>query len=198
MTTYANIKKFDVSLAFEAGVTLPSETELILAFHTFIQTQRLNDTLIDVSNYLHVTTGPGILLIGHKAFRAVRLDQSSRGVSVSGRRLDAEGKRTSLQEHVVALLEFAKALEAYFERDLFKAESLTLRLNDRRYRLDHDSAQNLLASIDEDLRGLDLEVSKLGLRESDSREQVAIDVQFRPSKGLAALGARLNPKDQAA
>jgi multidrug resistance efflux pump len=95
-------------------------------------------------------------------------------------------------------LEFAKALEAYFERDLFKAESLTLRLNDRRYRLDHDSAQNLLASIDEDLRGLDLEVSKLGLRESDSREQVAIDVQFRPSRGLAALGARLNTKDQAA
>jgi len=198
MTTYASIEKFDVSLAFDTGVTLPSETELILAFHTFIQTQRLNDTLIDVSNYLHVTTGPGILLIGHKAFRAVRLEQGCAGVTLSGRRLIAKDKRTFLQEHVVALLEFARALESYFERNLFSTESLTIRLNDRRYSLDNNSAQGLLAAVDEDLRGLDLDVAKLGLRESDYREQVAVDVQLRASSSLAELQARLNPKDQAA
>ena len=73
MTTFSDIQKFDVSLEFDAGVTLPDETELILAFHTLIQGQSLNDTLIDVANYLHVTTGPGILLIGHKALSLIHI-----------------------------------------------------------------------------------------------------------------------------
>ena len=198
MTTFNDIEKFDVSLAFDTDVALPGETELILAFHSLIQGQRLDDTLIDVANYLHVTTGPGILLIGHKAFRAVRLEQGNAGISVSGRRFSPVDGTSFLQEHVLALVEFAKALEHYFERELFTSESLTVRFNDRRYRLDNDSPQGLLAAVDQDLRGLDLELSKLGLREADDREQLTVDVQLRGSKGLNNLRERLNLNDQAA
>ena len=36
-------------------------------FNTWIQTQRLDELLIDVADYLHVHNGPGIMLIGHEA-----------------------------------------------------------------------------------------------------------------------------------
>jgi hypothetical protein len=36
-------------------------------FNTLIQTQRLEELLIDVADYLHVHNGPGIMLIGHEA-----------------------------------------------------------------------------------------------------------------------------------
>ena len=67
MTTFNQIEKFDVGFDFKKGQPIPDETETIVAFHTLIQRQGLGDTLIDVANYLHVTTGPGILLIGHQA-----------------------------------------------------------------------------------------------------------------------------------
>ena len=72
MTTFNQIEKFDVGFDQE-GTTNLDETETIVAFHTLIQRQGLGDTLIDVANYLHVTTGPGILLIGHQAFRTVQM-----------------------------------------------------------------------------------------------------------------------------
>lgn len=36
-------------------------------FDSWIQTQRLEELLIDVADYLHVHHGPGIMLIGHQA-----------------------------------------------------------------------------------------------------------------------------------
>ncbi len=36
-------------------------------FNTWIQSQRLEELLIDVADYLHVHNGPGIMLIGHEA-----------------------------------------------------------------------------------------------------------------------------------
>ncbi len=36
-------------------------------FNAWTQTQRLDDLLVDVADYLHVHNGPGMLLIGHKA-----------------------------------------------------------------------------------------------------------------------------------
>lgn len=36
-------------------------------FNSWIQTQRLEELLIDVADYLHVHHGPGIMLIGHEA-----------------------------------------------------------------------------------------------------------------------------------
>lgn len=47
-------------------------------FNSWIQTQRLEELLIDVADYLHVHHGPGIMLIGHEAdysldYRAGRL-----------------------------------------------------------------------------------------------------------------------------
>jgi hypothetical protein len=36
-------------------------------FNTWTQTQRLDELLVDVADYLHVHNGPGLMLIGHEA-----------------------------------------------------------------------------------------------------------------------------------
>jgi hypothetical protein len=41
--------------------------EYAAVFNTWIQTQRLEELLIDVADYIHVHNGPGIMLIGHEA-----------------------------------------------------------------------------------------------------------------------------------
>lgn len=41
--------------------------DVIKVFHIWIQKQRLDDLLIDVADYRHVPSGPGVILIGHHA-----------------------------------------------------------------------------------------------------------------------------------
>ena len=198
MTTFSQIEKFDVGFNFVQGQPIPDETETIVAFHTLIQRQGLGDTLIDVANYLHVTTGPGILLIGHQAFRTVQLDQAKAGIILSGRRMKASPTTSFLGQHLQALVEFGLALEAHFGRTLFDPTKLTIRINDRRFTPEKRNAQNLLSAVNDALEAIDLRLKKLSLRDSDPREQPAIDVQFKDIGELEVLNSLWKSKDQAA
>ena len=198
MTTFSQIEKFDVGFNFVQGQPIPDETETIVAFHTLIQRQGLGDTLIDVANYLHVTTGPGILLIGHQAFRTVQLDQAKAGIILSGRRLKASPTTSFLGQHLQALVEFGLALEAHFGRTLFDPTKLTIRINDRRFTPEKSNAQSLLSAVNDALEAIDLRLKKLSLRDSDPREQPAIDVQFKDIGELEVLNSLWKSKDQAA
>ena len=198
MTTFNQIKKFDVGFNFIKGQPIPDETETIVAFHTLIQRQGLGDTLIDVANYLHVATGPGILLIGHQAFRTVQLDQAKAGIILSGRRMKASPTTSSLGQHLQALVEFGLALETHFGRSLFDPTKLTIRINDRRFTPEKNNAQSLLSAVNDALEAIDLRLKKLSLRDSDPREQPAIDVQFKDIGDLEDLNSRWKSKDQAA
>ena len=198
MTTFNQIEKFDVGFNFVKGQPIPDEAETIVAFHTLIQRQGLGDTLIDVANYLHVTTGPGILLIGHQAFRTVQLDQAKAGIILSGRRMKASANTSFLGQHLQALVEFGVALEAHFGRTLFDPTKLTIRINDRRFIPKKNNAQSLLSAVNDALEAIDLRLKKLSLRDSDPREQPAIDVQFKDIGDLEDLNSRWKSKDQAA
>ena len=198
MTTFNQIEKFDVGFDFKKGQPIPDETETIVAFHTLIQRQGLGDTLIDVANYLHVTTGPGILLIGHQAFRTVQIDQAKAGIIVSGRRMEVSSNTSFLGQHLQALVEFGLALEAHFGRTLFDATKLTIRINDRRFKYGENNAQSLLSTVNDALEAIGLRVRKLSLRDSDPREQQAIDVQLKDIDELQVLNSLWKSKDQAA
>ena len=198
MTTFNQIEKFDVGFDFIKGQPIPDETETIVAFHTLIQRQGLGDTLIDVANYLHVTTGPGILLIGHQAFRTVQLDQAKAGIILSGRRMKVSSNTSFLEQHLQALVEFGLALEAHFGRSLFDATKLTIRINDRRFKQEENNAQGLLSIVNDALEAIGLSVKKLSLRDSDPREQRAIDVQLKDIDELQVLNSLWKSKDQAA
>ena len=198
MTTFDQIEKFDVGFDFIKGQPVPDETETIVAFHTLIQRQGLGDTLIDVANYLHVTTGPGILLIGHQAFRTVQIDQAKAGIILSGRRMEVSSNTSFLEQHLQALVEFGLALEAHFGRSLFDATKLTIRINDRRFKHEENNAQGLLSIVNDALEAIGLSVKKLSLRDSDPREQRAIDVQLKDIDELQVLNSLWKSKDQAA
>ena len=198
MNTFREIKKFDVGFDFKKGLPIPDETEIIVAFHTLIQRQGLGDTLIDVANYLHVTTGPGILLIGHQAFRTVQLDQAKAGIILSGRRMKVPPNTSFLGQHLQALVEFGLALEAHFGRTLFDASKLTIRVNDRRFNHEENNAQDFLSTINDALEAIGLGVRKLSLSDSDPREQRAIDVQLKDIDELQVLNSLWKSKDQAA
>ena len=61
-----NIQHLNIKLFLEK----PEEVNLAdfsAVFNSWIQTQRLEELLIDVADYLHVHHGPGIMLIGHEA-----------------------------------------------------------------------------------------------------------------------------------
>jgi hypothetical protein len=61
-----NIQHVNVKFYLENPETV-NLAEYAAIFNTWIQTQRLEELLIDVADYLHVHNGPGIMLIGHEA-----------------------------------------------------------------------------------------------------------------------------------
>ena len=61
-----NIQHVNVKVYVENPETI-NLADFAAVFNTWIQTQRLEELLIDVADYLHVHNGPGIMLIGHEA-----------------------------------------------------------------------------------------------------------------------------------
>ena len=77
--------KYELKLFVEdaSGVDLE---EFIPIFHHWIQTQELEELLIDVADYRHVPHGPGVVLITHDAHYAMDLADGRLGLLYSRRR----------------------------------------------------------------------------------------------------------------
>jgi hypothetical protein len=102
-------------------------------FHGWIQRQILDGTPIDVADYKHVPDGPGIMLIGHEADRALDYGEGRPGV-VYQRKRDPEG---TLEERFAAAVAAADRTAAEIEGDpaaagvRFGRDEILLRVNDR-------------------------------------------------------------------
>ena len=99
-------------------------------FNTWIQTQRLEELLIDVADYLHVHNGPGIILIGHEADYS--LDQRAGRLGLLyNRKEQLEGTaQEKLAQAVCAALTAAQILEK--ENGLkFSGSEVQVIVNDR-------------------------------------------------------------------
>ncbi|MGE0027405.1 MAG: hypothetical protein AB7O78_19060 [Thermoleophilia bacterium] len=102
-------------------------------FHGWIQRRSLDGTPIDVADYKHVPDGPGIMLIGHEADRALDFGEGRPGVLYQRKR-DGAG---SLEERFAAAIEAADRAAADIEADpaangvRFGRDEILLRVNDR-------------------------------------------------------------------
>lgn len=102
-------------------------------FHGWIQRRGLDGTPIDVADYKHVPDGPGIMLIGHEADRALDFGEGRPGVLYQRKR---EGSG-SLEERFAAAIEAADRAAADIEADpaangvRFDRDEILLRVNDR-------------------------------------------------------------------
>ncbi len=66
MSGSVGLQHINVKLFLENAETIDLEVA-INVFHSWIQEQKLDDLLIDVADYRHVPSGPGVILIGHNA-----------------------------------------------------------------------------------------------------------------------------------
>lgn len=74
-----DLHKIGVKIFF-AGAVPVDLLEFIPVFHRWIQQRSLDDLLIDVADYSHVESGPGILLISHEGNYAIDEAGGRRGL----------------------------------------------------------------------------------------------------------------------
>ena len=102
-------------------------------FHGWIQERRLDGVPIDVADYAHVPDGPGVMLIGHEADRALDLGEGRPGVLYQRKR-EPEG---TLEDRVAAAIEAADDIAADLEDHpaaggvRFGRDEILIRVNDR-------------------------------------------------------------------
>jgi hypothetical protein len=129
--------KYDLKLFLRDPTDVRLE-EFIPIFHRWIQTQCLDELLIDVADYRHVHHGPGVMLIAHDAHYAMDMAEGRMGLLYSRRR-ETHPQRRSIrggEERLASVfrctLTACQLLEASLQGRLhFGGDRLLLRINDR-------------------------------------------------------------------
>ena len=130
--TTADIVRIGAKLYAENPGVIVAD-DYVPLFHGWIQRRILDGTPIDVADYKHVPDGPGIMLIGHEADRALDYGEGRPGV-VYQRKREGEG---TLEERFAAAVEAADRVAADIEADpaangvRFGRDEILLRINDR-------------------------------------------------------------------
>jgi hypothetical protein len=118
----------------DPGAIGPGAAELIPIFHGWIQRQAVDALPIDVADYGHVPEGPGVLLIGHAADRALDLSEGRPGFAYTTKRQQIEAPADHLALAIAgavagaALLEREPTLE---DRVRFRTDELRITILDR-------------------------------------------------------------------
>lgn len=99
-----NLQKVGVKFFVEKGADIPLSA-FIPVFHHWIQDDKLEGMLVDVTEYTHVHQGPGVVLIAHEANYALDEESGKRGFLYVQKR-PAE---KSAQEHLATA--FRRALQ---------------------------------------------------------------------------------------
>ena len=124
-----NIQHLNIKLFLEK----PDEVNLAdfgAVFNSWIQTQRREELLVDVADYLHVHHGPGIMLIGHEADYSLD-NRAGRPGLLYNRKAQLDGNtQEKLTQAVRAVLTAAQILEN--ENGLkFSGSEVQVIVNDR-------------------------------------------------------------------
>lgn len=106
-----NFQHFRVKL-FATAASAPDLHKAIPVFHRWIREKRMPETSIDVSDYLHVPAGPGVILVCHEAIYGLDLEKNSLG-AMYNRRTALEGStEAKLKQAVDGASAAASWLEA--------------------------------------------------------------------------------------
>lgn len=85
--------------------------EIIPVFHRWIQSEALDELLIDVANYAHVPDGPGVILIAHEADYGIDFGHGRAGLLYTRKRDVPESLTEAARLAVGRVLLAAKLLE---------------------------------------------------------------------------------------
>lgn len=183
----------------KAFVTDPSRIELtalIPVLHKWIQTDALEDMLIDVADYAHVPNGPGVLLIAHEADYALDLSGGRPGLQYTRKRdvpgTTAEALDLALRRLFSAarLLEEEESLDKAYQ---FRTDEIEIRFLDRLQVPNRPESIGVVQeAIEKVLKGL-YEVGDVELEpiEDDPRLPFAVRVKLPADTAISALAKRL-------
>lgn len=133
MRNLPNLQHVNVKFFLEDADAIDLE-KAIHVFHSWIQEQKLDDLLIDVADYRHVPSGPGVILIGHNAQYSFDNAEGQLGVlynrktpmEISGAELMASTLRAAL--HICRLLMKEETFQGKIK---FAKDRLQFIVNDR-------------------------------------------------------------------
>jgi hypothetical protein len=160
---------------------------LIPVFHRFIRDQVIKELMIDVVDYSHVPSGPGVVLIGHSADYYVGAMDGALGLVYSLKR-GGPGPEARLEYSLRRLLNVARLLEQESGLKLrFKSGELSLRLTDRLHAPNDDASFASAKTEVEQLFGRVYGGSVAVERLSEARGPVAMSIKASSSPSLEAL-----------
>jgi hypothetical protein len=125
--------------------------DAILVFHRWIQQNTIADELlIDVADYRHVPSGPGVVLVGHDAFRSLDLGGRGLGLLYTRRTAMNGSVADKLRSAVEAAMTTCGLLEAepefagklYFDKD-----DIEVSVNDRLLAPNNDATWRALEPV---------------------------------------------------
>lgn len=125
---HVNVKLF---LKDDRGVDLEP---LIPVFHGWIQEQGWEELLLDVADYRHVYSGPGVILIGHEANYSVDNSGDRPGVRYNRKAFLEGSNQDRLKQAAVAALKACRRFESDPRLDskfLFNGREIEISINDR-------------------------------------------------------------------
>ena len=144
-----DIQHFRVKL-FATPDSRPRLGDAIPVFHRWIQEKRLPETMIDVSDYEHVPSGPGIILVCHEAIYGLDQGKGRLGL-VYNRRTALNGSVEDRLKQALNAAEFAAALleqEPEFAGTLrFDRRAWEVTVNDRALAPNTDATWAALAPV---------------------------------------------------
>jgi uncharacterized protein (DUF2126 family) len=156
-------------------------------FNSWIQTQRLEELLIDVADYLHVHNGPGIMLIGHEADYSLD-NRAGRLGLLYNRKAQLDGTtQEKLAQAVGAALTAAQILEQENGLKFIRSEAQLI-VNDR---LLVPNTSETFAILEPDLKvffnRLYADANCALTHNADPRERFTINVKTESGFELEAL-----------
>jgi hypothetical protein len=142
-----DVQHINIKIFVENPATVKLE-DYAAVFNAWIQSQRLEELLIDVADYLHVHHGPGIMLIGHEADYSLD-NRAGRLGLLYNRKEQLDGTtQEKLAQAVRAALTAAQILEK--ENGLkFNGSEVQIIINDR---LLVPNTAETFAALEPDLR----------------------------------------------
>jgi hypothetical protein len=185
--------RLHVKLYFEPRTEIDLE-RLIPVFHRLIRQGLAGELLIDVADYKHVASGPGVMLIAHDANYAVDAVDGRLGV-LYGRKRPAEGGfGDRLRDAFARTIRFGLALAN--EPDLaglaFATDRWSVRVHDR---LLAPNSEATFAAVAPELRGVASDlfpgVEPELTREDDPKACFGVRIAVPVKPALALLAERL-------
>ena len=169
--------------------------ELIPVFHHWIQNELLDNLLIDVADYSHVQSGPGVVLVAHEGNYAFDETDNRRGmVYYSKQDMDGnfQDRLVTVCHHVLRACQLLQDDEKTRDQIKFQGSSIQVFSNDRLMAPNTDETFSLLEGelkkfLDRLYPGTEYDLT----RETDPKERFKVNVTVNEAVQIDTLLERI-------